>query len=99
MSIAARSSMALRAGARPSVVKRATVSRTALRVFARKTVTGKSAEADRKAFLLSLPGVTAPFQDVFDPANLSATASIEDIRRWRESEITHGRVAMLAALG
>jgi hypothetical protein len=26
-------------------------------------------------------------------------AKISDIRRWRESEITHGRVAMLAALG
>ncbi|EFN56474.1 hypothetical protein CHLNCDRAFT_48761 [Chlorella variabilis] len=28
---------------------------------------------------------------MFDPAN--------DIKRWRESELTHGRVAMLAALG
>jgi hypothetical protein len=24
---------------------------------------------------------------------------MQDIKRWRESEITHGRVAMLAALG
>ena len=30
---------------------------------------------------------------------LPLQASIEVIRRWRESEITHGRVAMLAALG
>ena len=32
--------------------------------------------------------------------NLVATAgTIDEVRRWRESEITHGRVAMLAALG
>lgn len=30
---------------------------------------------------------------------LSEKASIKEVRRWRESEITHGRVAMLAALG
>lgn len=24
---------------------------------------------------------------------------MDDVRRWRESEVTHGRVAMLAALG
>ena len=47
----------------------------------------------------NLPGVTAPFEGVFDPAGFLATASIKDVRRWRESEITHGRVAMLAALG
>jgi len=61
--------------------------------------TGQSVAEVRKAYLKSLPGVTAPFGDVFDPMNLAATASIEDIRRWRESEITHGRVSMLAALG
>lgn len=54
---------------------------------------------ERTAYLKSLPGVTAPFNDVFDPAGLAQTASIEDIRRWRESEITHGRVSMLAAVG
>lgn len=47
----------------------------------------------------TLPGVTAPFDNVFDPAGFLATASVKDVRRWRESEITHGRVAMLAALG
>lgn len=43
------------------------------------------------AVLLSLPGVTAPFDGVFDPLRLSNTASINDIRRWRESELTHGK--------
>ncbi|KAG2445489.1 hypothetical protein HXX76_000105 [Chlamydomonas incerta] len=51
------------------------------------------------AYTKNLPGVTAPFEGVFDPAGFLATASIKDVRRWRESEITHGRVAMLAALG
>jgi hypothetical protein len=46
-----------------------------------------------------MAGVTAPFPDVFDPANLLETASVADVRRWREAELTHGRVSMLAALG
>jgi len=52
-----------------------------------------------KEYLKTLPGVSEPFPEVFDPLNLSATASIRDVRRWRESEIVHGRVSMLAALG
>jgi hypothetical protein len=49
--------------------------------------------------LKSLPGVTAPFENVFDPAGFAKTATVKEVRRWRESELTHGRVAMLAALG
>ncbi|KAJ9515816.1 hypothetical protein QJQ45_008656 [Haematococcus lacustris] len=64
-----------------------------------EVATGSSVADQRQAYLKSLPGVTAPFNDVFDPAGLATTASIQDIRRWRESEITHGRVAMLAAVG
>ena len=48
----------------------------------------------------TLPGVTAPFPNVFDPAGLLKTAKdINEVRRWREAELTHGRVSMLAALG
>jgi light-harvesting complex I chlorophyll a/b binding protein 1 len=47
----------------------------------------------------TLPGISAPFPDMFDPAGFAAGAKVRDIRRWRESEIVHGRVAMLAALG
>ena len=37
---------------------------------------------------------------MFDPLNLLNNAtSIQEVRRWRESEITHGRVAMLASVG
>ncbi|GLC43994.1 hypothetical protein PLESTB_000217800 [Pleodorina starrii] len=71
-----------------------------------KTVSGKTASKSSSfsdvasvEYLKSLPGVTAPFEDVFDPAGFARTASIRDVRRWREAEITHGRVSMLAALG
>jgi light-harvesting complex I chlorophyll a/b binding protein 1 len=37
------------------------------------------------------PGVCAPFPDVFDPFGLAEKAGIEDVRRWRESEIVHGK--------
>lgn len=50
-------------------------------------------------YVATLPG--APFGDgaIFDPLNLSAGASPEDIKKWREAELKHGRVSMLAALG
>lgn len=60
---------------------------------------GGAAAINNIDYLKTLPGVSQPFPDVFDPANLSATASVKDLRRWRESEIVHGRVSMLAALG
>merc|ERR1712072_141543 len=51
-------------------------------------------------YLRTLPGISAPFdKDFFDPLGLHKSASISDVRRWREAELTHGRVAMLAALG
>ena len=30
---------------------------------------------------------------------ISQNANVEDVRKWREAEIKHGRLAMLAALG
>lgn len=36
---------------------------------------------------------------IFDPLELSDGADPEEIKRWREAEIKHGRVAMLAAVG
>ena len=44
------------------------------------------------------PGITAPF-GYFDPAGFSATKSAGELKKWREAELKHGRVAMLAALG
>merc|ERR1719269_273846 len=47
-----------------------------------------------------MPGISGPFDSpFFDPLGLHKGASIPDVRRWREAELTHGRVAMLAALG
>jgi len=43
-------------------------------------------------------GATAPF-GFFDPLGLSKGKSEADIRKWREAELKHGRVAMVAALG
>ena len=34
---------------------------------------------------------------LFDPLGLSEGATPEDLRRWRESEVKHGRLAMIAA--
>jgi len=79
----------------PCAQRAAVRSRKALRVRA----AANTSSMTTMEYLKTLPGVSDPFPDVFDPLNLSATASIKDVRRWRESEIVHGRVSMLAALG
>jgi len=75
-------------------------SRTAVRTQARARVVSVSAQSP-KEYAATLPGITAPFGDgPWDPAGLLDGAnSIKDVRRWREAELTHGRVSMLAALG
>ena len=45
-----------------------------------------------------LPGATAPF-GFFDPLNLSASLDAVEVSRYREAELKHGRVAMLAFIG
>lgn len=59
---------------------------------------------DVLAYAKTLPGISQPFPDIFDPASLLARAAssprpVRELKRWRESEIVHGRVAMLAAVG
>eukprot|EP00798_Chlamydomonas_sp_ICE-L_P002581 gene2581-30970_t len=66
-------------------------------VSCKASSSGKGVEP--RTYLKTLPGISAPFPDVFDPAGLVDTASVADIRRWRESELVHGRVAMLASVG
>ena len=44
------------------------------------------------------PGQTAPF-GFFDPFSLSKSTDSKRFKLWRESEIKHGRLAMLAAVG
>lgn len=50
-------------------------------------------------YTASLPGTPFPDGKVFDPLGLSDGADPGEIKRWREAEIKHGRVAMLASLG
>ena len=45
-----------------------------------------------------LPGVLAPV-GFFDPLGFAAKADEGTLKRYREAELTHGRVAMLAAVG
>lgn len=69
-----------------------------------KTVGGQESrrKAEVAAYVLTLPGygpASGPFEGPWDPLSLAEGATVADVRRWRESELTHGRVAMLAALG
>jgi len=47
---------------------------------------------------MELPGVVAPL-GFFDPLDFAAKADGATMRRYREAEVTHGRVGMLAVLG
>uniref|UniRef100_A0A0G4GTJ0 Plastid light harvesting protein n=1 Tax=Chromera velia CCMP2878 TaxID=1169474 RepID=A0A0G4GTJ0_9ALVE len=63
------------------------------------TPTRRSASAtELNASVEDMAGVTS-FPGFFDPLSLSAGKTPEDIKRWREAELKHGRVCMLAALG
>jgi len=58
---------------------------------------------DPVSFIKTLPGVSGPM-DYFDPAGFISTDGQEEMSKgkvlfYREAEIKHGRVAMLAALG
>jgi len=60
----------------------------------------KAAEAAAASgeFCYGLPGAVAPFEK-FDPFNLLEGKSFEEVRTWREAELAHARVGMLAAAG
>jgi len=72
--------------------------RRAMTVVARQSKSSAKPQTTMD-YVKTLPGISGPFPDVFDPANFIAGASISDMRRYREAELTHGRVSMLAALG
>jgi len=76
---------------RTSIVTKATASDAKPAKAA--TGSGKAPE-----FCYGLPGSTAPMGE-FDPFNLTKGKSEAIIRRYREAELTHGRVAMLASVG
>jgi len=54
--------------------------------------------ADPSKFCAGLPGALAPVGE-FDPLNFLEDLPIQEIKRYREAEITHGRVSMLATIG
>ncbi|KAK7249826.1 chlorophyll A-B binding protein [Aureococcus anophagefferens] len=67
---------------------------------AKKTVSATALNYDRA------PAPEAPTQRARrrtrrsqDPANLAADANESELKRYREAELTHGRVAMLASVG
>jgi len=53
---------------------------------------------DESKFAWGLPGSLAPVGD-FDPLNFAEGTPLSTMRQWREAEVQHGRVSMLAALG
>ena len=63
---------------------------------------GTSQQSTRtELFALSarnLPGIVAPL-GFFDPLGFAASADENTLKRYREAEITHGRVGMLAVVG
>merc|ERR1712118_634714 len=61
---------------------------------------GETTEAfDGKAFAKTLPGITG--DELWDPANYCSQQGVTEgkIRFYREVELKHGRLGMLAALG
>ena len=53
---------------------------------------------DESKFAYGLPGSIDPIKD-FDPLGFAEEASLIQMKGYRESETTHGRVAMLAVIG
>lgn len=99
----------------PALASRATGGRRAARgrnnivpVFARQTVTEASKKVKNPPGLADLPattnvwglyGAVSPFENGFDPLGLATKVDFGTLKRYREAELTHGRVCMLAALG
>merc|ERR1711865_222938 len=54
--------------------------------------------ADESSFCAGLPGAIAPFGN-FDPLEFTKDLTVNEIKRYREAGVTHGRVSMLAVLG
>ena len=72
---------------------------TPARANVKATVALNNKAAKSTEFCYGLPGAIEPIPQGFDPANLLEGVSKEEVYRWREAELTHGRVAMLASAG
>lgn len=49
-------------------------------------------------FAWGLPGSIAPIEE-FDPLGFAKDTPLQNMLQWREAEVQHGRVSMLAVLG
>ena len=58
----------------------------------------KAAPATPAFSVETMPGALAPV-GFFDPLGFAANADENTLKRYREAEVTHGRVAMLAVIG
>lgn len=54
--------------------------------------------ADAALPMMGLPGASAPF-GYFDPLGFAKIDDVSGVKRLREAEVMHGRVAMMATLG
>merc|ERR1712154_280379 len=54
--------------------------------------------ADPAKFCAGLPGALSPLGE-FDPMGFTKDLPVQEIKRFREAEVTHGRVSMLAVVG
>mmetsp|Transcript_28849 Transcript_28849/g.40205 ORF Transcript_28849/g.40205 Transcript_28849/m.40205 type:complete len:284 (+) Transcript_28849:93-944(+) len=96
--------LATAAVASPAVPARRAGLRSATRSVLNRLPHGKAPASQPsktavKADIRSLQtGSTGPVE-YFDPFNLAASTDDSQLKRWREAELTHGRVAMLSALG
>ena len=66
--------------------------------FAPATNTASSSTAMKAFTVDNMPGALAPM-GFFDPLGLAEKANENTLKRYREAEVTHGRVAMLAVIG
>merc|ERR1712038_902107 len=66
--------------------------------FAPSTSTNTKAASAIQASAEGLPGALAPV-GFFDPLGLAEKATDATLKRYREAELAHGRVAMLAVIG
>lgn len=64
----------------------------------RAASSSSSSKTATKEFCAGLPGNTSPM-DNFDPLNFLEGKDDNTIKRYREAELTHGRVSMVAAVG
>jgi hypothetical protein len=54
---------------------------------------------DESKFAFGLPGAIDPIPEGFDPLGFAEGADLDQMKKYREAETQHGRVAMLATLG